>query len=301
MPVNGGGGGGTRFRGASLSGRETRKGTLMAFVKAADGTDLFYKDWGVGKPVVFIHGWPLNADMWDYQMVPMVQNGLRAIAYDRRGFGRSGQPGGRYDYDVLADDLHGLLESLDLTEVTLVGFSMGGGEVARYMSRHGSRRIARCVLVSAVTPFLLKTASNPDGVDAKVFDQMVQQLLTDRAHFLTGFGKTFYGAGLIMSPVSSEMLQWSAGMALQGSALATVACVRLFSETDFRADLPAFDRPTLVIHGLSDGTVPIEASGRRAAAMIPGSRLIEYEGAPHGMFYTERERLNADLLSFAAA
>ncbi len=273
----------------------------MAFVKTADGTNLFYKDWGTGRPVVFIHGWPLNADMWDYQMVPMAQNGLRTIAYDRRGFGRSDQPGGRYDYDVLADDLHALLESLDLSDVTLVGFSMGGGEVARYMSRHGSRRIARCVLLSAVTPFLLKTAGNPEGVDRTVFDQMAQQLLTDRQHFLAGFGKMFYGVGLITSPVSTEMLDWSAGMALQASALATVACVRLFSETDFRADLPAFDRPTLVIHGTSDGTVPIEASGRRSAAMIPGARLVEYEGASHGLFYPERERLNADLVAFVGA
>lgn len=273
----------------------------MAFVRTADGTNLFYKDWGSGRPVVFVHGWPLQADMWDYQMMPMVQHGLRAIAYDRRGFGRSDQPGGAYDYDVLADDLHAVLESLDLSDVTLVGFSMGGGEVARYMSRHGSRRIARCVLVSAVTPFLLKTADNPEGVDKTVFDQMVQKLLTDRPHFLASFGKMFYGVGLITSPVSTEILNWSAGMALQGSALATVACVRLFSETDFRADLRVFDRPTLVIHGLSDTTVPIEASGRRTATMIPGARLIEYEGAPHGLFYTERERLNGDLLSFLAA
>ena len=273
----------------------------MPVIKAADGTSLFYKDWGSGRPVVFVHGWPLNADMWDYQMVPVVQNGMRAIAYDRRGFGRSDQPGGVYDYDVLADDLHALLEALDLADVTLVGFSMGGGEVARYLSRHGSRRIGRCVLLAAVTPFLLKTADNGEGVDSKVFDDIIQQLQTDRPHFLAGFGKVLYGAGLLTSPVSSEFLQWSSAMALQGSALATLACVRLFSATDFRADLRAFDRPTLVIHGLSDQTVPIDASGRRAAAMIPGARLIEYDGAPHGLFYTERERLNADLLSFAHA
>ena len=273
----------------------------MPFMEAADGTSLFYKDWGTGKPVVFIHGWPLNADMWDYQMVPAVQNGLRAVAYDRRGFGRSDQPGGVFDYDVLADDLHALLESLDLADVTLVGFSMGGGEVARYLSRHGSRRIGRCVLVSAVTPFLLRTADNGEGVDAKVFDGMIERLQSDRPHFLAGFGKTVFGAGLLTSPVSSELLQWSQAMALQGSALATLSCVRLFSATDFRADLRAFDRPTLVIHGLSDNTVPIEASGRRTAAAIPDARLIEYEGAPHGLFYTERERLNADLLSFIHA
>ena len=270
----------------------------MAFFKAADGTNLFYKDWGAGKPVVFVHGWPLNADMWDYQMLPMVRSGLRAIAYDRRGFGRSEQPGGAYDYDVLADDLHSLLGALDLADVTLVGFSMGGGEVARYLSRHGSGRIARCVLLAAVTPFLLKTADNQEGVDRTVFDGIVEQLETDRPHFLASFGKMLYGAGLIVSPVSAEFLHWSGNLAMQASALATSACVRLFSETDFRNDMQAFDKPTLVIHGLSDGTVPYEVSGRRAGAMITGAQLVEYAGAPHGLFYTERTRLNGDLLSF---
>ena len=272
----------------------------MAFLKSADGTSLFYKDWGSGPPVVFIHGWPVNADMWEYQMAPLARRGLRTIAYDRRGFGRSDQPGGGYDYDVLTDDLAALLETLDLHGVTLVGFSMGGGEVARYLWRHGSARIARVALVSAVTPFLLKTADNPDGVDRSVFDQMIEQLVVDRPHFLASFGKAFYGAGLLSSPVSAEFLQWSGNLALQASPLATLDCVRLFSETDFRADLASFDKPTLVIHGTSDATVPSEVSGRRAAAMIVGSRLIEYQGAPHGLFYTERDRLNADLLSFIA-
>lgn len=270
----------------------------MAFIKTNDGTSLFYKDWGSGPPVVFIHGWPLNSDMWEYQMVPLARQGLRTIAYDRRGFGRSDQPGGAYNYDVLADDLAALLDALDLHDVTLVGFSMGGGEVARYLARHGSARIARTVLVAAVTPFLLKTADNPDGVDRSVFDQMVEQLGTDRPHFLASFGKAFYGVGLLRSPVSTEFLEWSGDLALQGSPLATLDCVRLFSETDFRGDLASFDKPTLVIHGTSDGTVPSEVSGQRAAAAIAGARLVEYEGAPHGLFYTEKDRLTADLLAF---
>ena len=271
---------------------------VMAFLKSFDGTSLFYKDWGSGRPVVFVHGWPLNADMWEYQMVPLVRQGLRAIAYDRRGFGRSDQPGGRYDYDVLADDLAALLDALDLHDVTLVGFSMGGGEVARYLARHGSARIARTVLLAGVPPFLLKTADNPDGVDRGVFDQMIDQLAIDRPHFFASFGKTLYGVGLLSSPVSTELLAWTQGMAMQGSPLATLDCVRLFSETDFRQDLGSFDKPTLVIHGTSDATVPTEVSGRRSAALIAGARLIEYAGAPHGLFYTERDKVNADLLSF---
>ncbi len=273
----------------------------MPFVKAADGTDLFYKDWGSGRPVVLVHGWPLNADMWEYQMVPLVRLGLRTVAADRRGFGRSGQPAGSYGYDVLADDLSALLEALDLRDVTLVGFSMGGGEVVRYLARHGSARVSRVALVAAVTPFLLKTADNPDGVDRSVFDGMVEQLQTDRPHFLAGFGKQFFGAGLLSSPVSAELLEWCGDMALQASPLATLDCVRAFSETDFRADLAAVRVPTLVIHGTSDSTVPAEVSGRRAAASIAGARLVEYEGAPHGLFYTEKDRLNADLAAFIGA
>ncbi len=270
----------------------------MAFLRTADGVELFYKDWGSGKPVVFVHGWPLNADMWDYQMEPLSREGLRTIAYDRRGFGRSGQPGGRYDYDVLADDLAALLDELDLRDVTLVGFSMGGGEVARYVARHGTGRIARIALVAAVTPFLLKTADNPDGVDRSVFDGMVAPIEQDRPAFLAEFGKAFYGTGLLHHTVSAPFLDWSHGLALQGSHKATLDCIRLFSETDFRADLARFDRPTLVIHGTADSTVPVEVSGAKAARLIPGASLHEIEGAPHGLFYTHRDALNAALLAF---
>ena len=234
-------------------------------------------------------------------MVPLVRSGLRTIAADRRGFGRSGQPAGSYGYDVLADDVSALLEALDLRDVTLVGFSMGGGEVVRYLSRHGSARVSRAMLVSAVTPFLLRTQDNPDGVERGVFDAMVEQLQADRPHFLASFGKAFFGAGLLSSPVSSELLEWCRDLALQASPLATLECVRSFSETDFRADLAAVRIPTLVIHGTSDSTVPLDVSGRRTAASIAGARLVEYEGAPHGLFHTEKNRLTADLLDFIGA
>ena len=278
----------------------------MPYIKTPDDVSLFYKDWsltgasGAG-PVVFIHGWPLNADMWEYQMAPMARQGLRCIAHDRRGFGRSEQPGGGYDYDTFADDLKALLDGLDLHDVTLVGFSMGGGEIARYLSRHGAARIAKAVLVSSVVPLLLKTPDHPDGADRSVFDQMVAGLEADRPHYLATFGKGFYGVGILTSPVSSEVLDWSQWMALQASPIATVDCVRAFSETDFRPDLAAFTVPTLVIHGGSDATVPAGIAGKAAAAGIAGSIYKEYPGAPHGLFVTEKDRLTKDLLEFIRA
>lgn len=271
----------------------------MSFIEARDGTPLFYKDWGAGKPVVLIHGWPVNADMWEYQAPFLAENGCRVIAYDRRGFGRSGQPWSGYDYDTMADDLAAILDALDLRDATLVGFSMGGGEVARYLSRHGgSGRVSKAVLVAAVTPFLLRTEDNPEGVDRSVFDDMVVNLQADRPAFLASFGKQFFGAGLLSFSISSELLQWAGNLALMASPKATLDCVRAFSETDFRADLPQIRVPVLVIHGDADNTVPIDAAGRRAAAMIPGARLVEYPGAPHGLFFTEKDRLNQDLLRF---
>ena len=270
----------------------------MAFVKAQDGTQLYYKDWGTGRPVVFIHGWPLNADMWDYQMTHLASHGLRCIAYDRRGFGRSEQPWMGYDYDTLAQDLASVIEALDLTDVGLVGFSMGGGEVARYLGRHGSARVSRAALISAVTPYMLKTAEHPDGVDVSTFDKMVEGLMKDRPHFLAQFAPSFYGKTLLDPKVSDEVLQWTLMMAMQGSQRATQACVRAFSETDFRSDLPRFGVPTLVVHGSADKTVPIEVAGRQAAKLIPGAQFIEYDGEPHGLFLTAKDRLGADLLGF---
>ena len=270
----------------------------MPFLTTPDGTDIFYNDWGSGRPVVLIHGWPLDSDMWEYQAGVLASSGYRVIAYDRRGFGRSSQPWSGYDYDTLADDLKAVLDGLDLHQATLVGFSMGGGEVARYMSRHGGARVAQTVLIGAVVPFLLKTDDNPDGVDQTVFDEILAGLRKDRPSFLASFGKQFFGAGVLSSPVSSELLQWTLILALRGSAKATLDCVTAFAATDFRNDLLAFHVPTLIIHGDADATVPIDKSGKLAATMIANSEFRAYEGAPHGLFYTERDRLNQDLLTF---
>ena len=272
----------------------------MPHVEAKDGTSLFYNDWGSGTPVVLIHGWPLNADMWEYQASTLASGGLRVIAYDRRGFGRSDQPWSGYDYDTLADDLAAVMDHLDLRGAVLVGFSMGGGEVARYLSRHGAGRVAKAVLVSCVTPMLLKTEDHPEGVDRSVFDSMVAGLKKDRPTFLATFGKAFFGAGLLNFTVTDGILEWSRELALQASPKATVDCVRAFSETDFRPDMKAFTVPTLVIHGDADATVPPDITGKVAAASIPGAKLLMYPGAPHGLFFTEKDRLSADLTAFIA-
>ncbi len=273
----------------------------MPFIDAQDGTKIHYNDWGSGPPVVLIHGWPLDGEMWEYQSVHLAGHGHRVITYDRRGFGRSAQPWTGYDYDTLAGDLNTLLETLDLTGVSLVGFSMGGGEVARYVARYGAGRVARVALVAAVTPYLLKGPGNEDGVDRSVFDQIIEGLKKDRPGFLAGFGKQFYGVGPLTFSVSSEFLQWSGNVAMLASPKATMDCVRAFSETDFRADLKALSVPTLIIHGDADATVPIKVSAEKAIKLVPHAELNVYSGAPHGLFYTERDRLNADLLAFITA
>jgi non-heme chloroperoxidase len=270
----------------------------MAYFETKDGTRLFFNDWGQGRPVVLVHGWPLNADMWEYQARVLAENGLRVISYDRRGFGRSDQPWTGYNYDTMADDLAQLIEHLDLQDATLVGFSMGGGEVARYLRRQGAGRVQRAVLVSAVTPYLTKASDNPEGVDPSVFQQMIDGLEGDRPAFLASFGKMFFGAGLLNFSVSSDILQWAQWMALQAAPHASIACVRAFAGTDFRADLAAITVPVLVIHGDADKTVPIDSSGRLTARMIPGATLVEYPGAPHALMFTEKDRLNQDLLRF---
>ena len=266
----------------------------------AGAPDLAYQDLGRGPAVVLIHGWPLSQEMWEYQTVALVQAGLRVVTYDRRGFGRSGKPWQGYDYDVFADDLKAVLDALDLQGVTLVGFSMGGGEVARYMSRHGGARVARAALVGAVTPYLLKTEDNPDGIERSVFDGMVEGLAADRPGFLAEFGKAFYGVGPLSHPVSAAWLDWTQRLALAASPFATLACVRAFSETDFRADLLALRVPTLIVHGGADATVPPKASAERTAAALPDATYKRYDGAPHGLFATHRERLNGDLIAFAS-
>ncbi|WCS24223.1 alpha/beta hydrolase [Methylobacterium sp. NMS14P] len=270
----------------------------MPFLAAKDGAQLFYKDWGSGRPVVLIHGWPLDADMWEFQQPALTEAGLRTVAYDRRGFGRSDQTWGGYDYDTFADDLKAVLDALDLQDVALIGFSMGGGEIARYMSRHGGARVTQAVLVSAVTPYMLKTADNPKGVDPSVFAGMIDGLKKDRPNFMATFSKTFFGVGMLSSPVSSDLIQWTGNLAMLASPKATIASVTAFGETDFRADMSAFRVPTLVIHGDDDQTVPIDVSGKATAAAIPSAKLKVYEGAPHAIPFTHAERLNGDLVAF---
>jgi non-heme chloroperoxidase len=259
---------------------------------------LAYSDYGTGRPVVLIHGWPLSREMWEYQLDDLVSAGFRVIKYDRRGFGKSSKPWDGYDYDSLAEDLNAVMEELDLQDATLVGFSMGGGEVVRYLSRYGQKRVSRIALISAVTPFLLKTNDNPDGVDSSVFEGMMKEMKDDRIGFLDGFGKAFFGVSMISHPVSTPLLEYYRMLASLATARSTQQCAIAFSSTDFRKDVSAITVPTLIIHGDDDKTVPIEVSGNRTAAMLPNSRYIVYEGAPHGLFYTHRGQLNRDLIQF---
>ncbi len=270
----------------------------MPYIKAYDNTQLYVKDWGAGRPVILIHGWPLSADSWDDQAMAIADAGMRAIAYDRRGFGRSEQPWSGYDYNTLADDLAAVIAATGANDAALVGFSMGGGEIARYMSRHGGKNVDRAALVASVVPYMLKTADNPNGVDAGVFAKMTEGMKQDRASFFAKFFQDFYSVSLLSHSVSTELLEWSRSVAMQASLKATLACAEAFATTDFRPDLASFAVPTLVIHGTNDKTVPIDASGRAAATGIANARLVEYEGAPHGLFATHKERLTADLLAF---
>lgn len=270
----------------------------MAYVEAKDGMQIHVKDMGQGQPVVLIHGWPLTGDMFEYQTLALLEAGFRVITYDRRGFGQSGHPATGYNYDTFADDLAAVLEDLNLQNVALVGFSMGGGEIARYLSRHGASRISKAVLVASVAGYLLKDDTNPDGVDASVFEDMKAQIRKDRFAFLQEFAKTFYGVGMLSSPVSQGILDWSFVLGVMASPKATIDCVDAFGKTDFRPDFAAFTIPTLVIHGTGDATVPIDPTGRAAARSIAGAQFIEYDGEPHGLFATVPERLNRDLIAF---
>ncbi len=268
------------------------------FITSKDNTKLYVKEWGTGRPVILIHGWPLSADSWDDQSVAIADAGLRAIAYDRRGFGRSDQPWGGYDYNTFADDLAAVIEHSGANNVSLVGFSMGGGEIARYMSRHQGKNVAQAVLVSSVVPYMLKTPDNPHGVPQAMFDEMTAGMKEDRAHFFTTFFKTFFGEGVLTKSVSNEVLDWASHVAMQAGLWPTLAAAKAFATTDFRPDLASFKVPTLVIHGTADKTVPIDATGRVSAKAIPHAKLIEYEGAPHGVFATHKERFTKDLLAF---
>ncbi len=275
----------------------------MNFIKAGSDAagkpiEINYVDYGQGKPVVLIHGWPLDLQSWEYQLAELPLHGVRVVAYDRRGFGKSSKPWDGYNYDTFADDLKAVLDELNLQDVTLVGFSMGGGEVARYMSRHQGARVSKVVFISAVTPYLLKTDDNPEGVDKSAFDQMIEGAGKDRPGFFADFGKGFYGVGVLSHPVSQPTLDWSQSIALQSTPRATTECVKAFSATDFRQDLQGIKVPALFIHGDADKTVPFENSGQRAAKLVPGAQLVVYAGEPHGLNVTAKDRLNRDLLTF---
>jgi pimeloyl-ACP methyl ester carboxylesterase len=266
------------------------------FIEARDGTRLYYLDWGSGKPVVFLHAWGLNADIWEYQMVDLVDQGLRCVAYDRRGHGRSMDPGRGYDFDSFADDLAAVLERLDLHDVTLVGHSMGGGEVARYLARHGTRRIARAVLTSAITPIVGRRPDYPEGTDPRATDAFVAALKHDRPATLAAGIGLFTGAGQTVSP---EMSQWVVSQFLRASPKGSIECQRAIANADFRPDMRAFTVPTLIIHGDADQVVSLDKNARKTAQAIPGSELKIYEGGSHGLILADRERFNHDLLAFA--
>lgn len=276
----------------------TKQLSSRSLLEMQDGTTLFFQDWGTGKPIIFIHGWVLGAEMWEYQMTALSNQGLRCIAYDKRGCGRSSQPSNGYDFDTFADDLATLIEQLDLQDVTLVAHSMGGGEVARYLSHYGTSRIERTVLIATITPFLYQTADNPDGFDSGSFEQTIAYLQQDRPHYFTAMTPGFFGDGLSNGSVSPEMAQWLVNLALQASPWAAIKMMQAQSETDFRGDMSAFTVPTVIIHGDRDMGAPIALTGQKTADAILGSQLKVYENAAHGLFITHKEQLNQDLLTF---
>lgn len=263
-----------------------------------DGTELFYKDWGKGQPVVFSHGWPLDSDAWDDQMFFLANNGYRVIAHDRRGHGRSSPTGDGHDMDTYADDLSTLMDTLDLNNAVLVGHSTGGGEVTRYLRRHGSSRVAKAVLISSIPPLMLKTDKNPDGLPIGVFDEIRAGLVADRAQFYKDFGQMFYGANRKGSMVSQGVLDAFWAMCMSVQLKASYDCVKVFSETDHTHDLEMFDIPTLLIHGDDDQVVPIADASMKSVNIIKDADLKVYKGAPHGLTATHKDQVNADLLDF---
>lgn len=262
---------------------------------------LAYQDYGSGKPVILIHGWPLSHAMWEHQIPFLVEAGYRVIAYDRRGFGDSTKPWNGYTYNHFAKDLNDLIESIELTDVTLVGFSMGGGEVARYIGNYGTKRISKVVLVSSVVPFLLETEDNPNAVDVSIFEGMKTGIANDRAGFFASFGKNFVNLEKNKDRVSKAQVDFNWHVACTASRKATLDCVDAFGKTDFREDCKAFDIPTLIVHGDDDAIVPVEVSGKKAAELIDNAKFKVIEGAPHGLTFTHKHELNEVLLNFINA
>jgi non-heme chloroperoxidase len=272
----------------------------MSSITTKDGTEIYYKDWGSGQPVLFSHGWPLTGDAWEAQMLFLGMNGFRVIAHDRRGHGRSSQPWNGNEMDTYSDDLAALMDHLDLKNTMMVGHSTGGGEVTRYIGRHGTKRVSKAVLVGAVPPLMLKTAANPLGLPIEVFDGIRAGSIADRAQlYLDIASGPFFGYNRPGAKPSQGVIESFRTQGMMGGHKNTYDCIKAFSETDFTEDLKRFDVPTLIIHGEDDQIVPIDAAGRSSAKLVKGSKLVVYEAAPHGLTDTHKDRLNADLLAFA--
>jgi non-heme chloroperoxidase len=284
---------------AASSGSTKGKQTMNTTIATKDGTQLYYKDWGTGQPIVFSHGWPLNSDSWESQMLFLASKGYRCVAHDRRGHGRSSQPWSGHEMNTYADDLATVMDKLDLKNAVVIGFSAGGGEVARYIGRHGTKRVAGAALISVVPPQMLKTATNPGGLPIDVFDGIRAGEIANRAQLYKDIASgPFFGFNRPGAKVSQGLIDsfWAQGM--QAGHKATYDCIKAFSETDFSEDLKKFTVPTLVVHGDDDQIVPIDASGHASAKLVKGSKLIVYPGAPHGLADTHKDKLNEDLLNF---
>jgi non-heme chloroperoxidase len=270
----------------------------VSTITSKDGTDIYYKDWGRGPAVVFSHGWPLNSDAWDAQLHFLVQQGFRVIAHDRRGHGRSEQASTGNDMNGYADDLAAVIETLELKQVTLVGHSTGGGEVVRFIARHGAQHVAKVVLIGAVPPMMLQSAANPEGLPIEVFNELRAALIKDRSQFYQELAIRFYGADRDRANVSQGTLDQFWLWSMQAGLKNACDCIKAFSETDFTEDLRSIEVPTLILHGDDDQIVPVNASARKSVALIKHARAIYYPGAPHGLTATHQDRLNADLLAF---